>query len=97
VVGVRGLVILKRPLELVPEINVASEVRHEGSATDVECTRPDIVRGRNSGYTLGDSGMLGLVASPFTTGFVSPSVHCKCKKADFAAHWQTTSVNICGC
>jgi hypothetical protein len=42
-VGVRGLVILKRPLELVPEINVASEVRHEGAAADVERARLDIV------------------------------------------------------
>ena len=94
-VGVRGLVILKRPLEPVPETDVASEVRREGAAEDVERARPDIVRVRNSGCTLGDSGVLGLVGSPFTTGFVSPSVHCKCKMADLVAHWQTTSVNIC--
>lgn len=95
-VGVRGLVILKRPFELAPETDVASEVRREGAAEDVERARPDIVRVRNSGCTLGDSGVLGLVGSPLTAGLVSPSVHCKCKMADLVAHWQTTSVNIYG-
>ena len=92
---VRGLVILKCPLELEPEIDVANDVRREGAAEDIERVRPDTVRVRNSGGTLGDSGVLGLVASPFTIGFVSPSVHCKCKMADLVAHWQTTSVNVC--
>jgi len=95
VVGVRGLVILKRPLALVPETDVASEVRREGAAEDVERARPDMVRARNSGCALGDNGTFGLVGSPFTTGFASPSVHCKCKMADLVAHWRTISVNIC--
>ena len=93
-VGVRGLVILKRPLALVPETDVASVVRREGAAEDVERAKPDIVRARNSGCALGDNGVLGLVSSPCTTGFASPSVHCKCKMADLVAHWQTISVNI---
>jgi len=47
VIGVRRLVILKRSLELVPEIDVTSEVRREGATEDVERARLDIVRVRN--------------------------------------------------
>jgi hypothetical protein len=96
VVGVRGVMILKRPLEPAAETDVASEDaasedRREGVATeDVERVRLDIVRVRKRGDCRPtDDGVLGLVGSPVTAGLASPSVHCKCKITDLVAHCQT--------
>jgi hypothetical protein len=87
--GVRGVVILKRPLELVPAAGVTSDCRRAGVATeDVERVRLDIVRVRTTGGGgAADSSVLGLVDSPATVGLASPSVHCKCKITDLVAHF----------
>jgi hypothetical protein len=89
VVGVRGVVMLKRPLELVAETGVASDCRLDGDATeDVERVRLDIVRVRKGDCRPADDGVLGLVGSPLTGGLASPSVHCRCKMTDLVAHCQ---------
>lgn len=89
VVGVRGLVMLRRPLEL-PEIDVANDGRRGGvGAADVERVRLDTVRVRNREVCRpAVDGVSGLFGSPFAAGLASPSVHCKCKMIDLVAHCQ---------
>ena len=79
---------LNRPFELGPETDIAREGRREGTAEDVERVRLDTVRVRKrGGCRSAESGVLGLVGSPFTVGLASPSVHCRCKMTDLVAHW----------
>lgn len=106
VVGVRGLLMLNRPLVTIeepePDTEVAREGRLGGVPTDeVERARVEVVRLRRAdgGWRpLAESGVLGLEAvrfSKFASGLSSPSVHCKCKIMDLVAHYNTISINAC--
>lgn len=106
VVGVRGLLMLNRPLAPIedpePETEVAREGRLGGVPTDeVERAKVEVVRLRKAdeGWRpVADSGVFGLepvVASKFASGLSSPSVHCKCKMMDLVAHYHVTPINTC--
>jgi hypothetical protein len=95
VVGVRGLERLIRPLGIALEVESDNAIddRRGGTGTDdVERARlEEAVRVRGTGgWRPVDNGVLGLVGSPFVSGFASPTVHCRCNITDLVAHY-----NIC--
>jgi hypothetical protein len=92
VVGVRGPLILRRPLAMDDEDDGAiREGRRCGvEIDDVERASDDTVRVRGSWLMelpaeTGDWAVRAGAA--MGTGLSSPSCHCKCRMTDFVAHW----------